>query len=125
MAAPEPQTLSPPGESAVPLPRDTDRWRRRIFRLFGGIPVTIAILLLAGVVVALFITRWDVWVGASVRQATDDAYVRSDMTPLSAKIEGYIRRVPVNDFQQVKQGDLLVEIEDIAGDNFNLVKSGI
>ena len=112
MAAPEPQTLSPPGESAVPLPRDTDRWRRRIFRLFGGIPVTIAIMLLAGVVVALFITRWDVWVGASVRQATDDAYVRSDMTPLSAKIEGYIRRVPVNDFQQVKQGDLLVEIED-------------
>ena len=63
-------------------------------------------------VVALFITRWETWVGASVRQITDDAYVRSDMTPLSAKIEGYVRRVPVNDFQQVKAGDLLIEIED-------------
>jgi membrane fusion protein, multidrug efflux system len=70
-------------------------------------------VLLAGAVVALFITRWDSWVGAATRQTTDDAYVRSDITPLSAKIEGYIRRVPVNDFQQVKQGDLLVEIEDV------------
>ena len=112
MAAPEPQTLTPPAEPTVPLPRDTARWRQRIFRLFGGIPVSIVILLLAGVVVTLFITRWDAWVGASVRQTTDDAYVRSDMTPLSAKIEGYVRRVPVNDFQQVKEGDLLVEIED-------------
>src|SRR5271165_3128888 len=112
MAAPEPQTLTPPAEPAVPLPRDTARWRQRIFRLFGGIPVSIAILLLAGVVVTLFITRWDAWVGASIRQTTDDAYLRSDMTPLSAKIEGYVRRVPVNDFQQLKEGDLLVEIED-------------
>jgi membrane fusion protein, multidrug efflux system len=37
---------------------------------------------------------------------------RSDITPLSAKIAGYIRRVPVNNFQQVKEGDLLVKIED-------------
>ncbi len=60
----------------------------------------------------LFATRWDLWVGESTRQTTDDAYLRSDITPLSAKIEGYVRRVPVNDFEQVKKGDLLVEIED-------------
>jgi hypothetical protein len=35
-----------------------------------------------------------------MRQTTDDPYVRSDITPLSAKVEGYVRRVPVNDFQQ-------------------------
>jgi len=112
MAAPEPQTLSPPVEPAAPLQRGTAGWRRRVFPLFSGFPVTTAILLLAGVVVTLFITRWDAWVGASIRQTTDDAYLRSDITPLSAKIEGYIRRVPVNDFQQVKQGDLLIEIEE-------------
>jgi membrane fusion protein (multidrug efflux system) len=112
MAAPEPQTLSPPAEPAAPLPHDGVRRRRRILRRLGGLPVTLAILLLAAMVIALFITRWDVWVGASVRQTTDDAYLRSDITPLSAKIEGYIRRVPVNDFQQVKEGDLLIEIED-------------
>jgi membrane fusion protein (multidrug efflux system) len=112
MAAPETRSLSPSSKPALPLPGDTALWRRRILRPLGGIPVTIALLLLAGVVVTLFITRWDVWVGASVRQTTDDAYVRGDITPLSAKIEGYVRRVPVNDFQQVKEGDLLVEIED-------------
>jgi hypothetical protein len=88
MAVSDPKTLSPPAEPAAPLPRDTNRWRRRIVRLLGGIPVAFAILLLASVTLALFITRWDTWVGASVRQSTDDAYVRSDITPLSAKIEG-------------------------------------
>jgi membrane fusion protein (multidrug efflux system) len=112
MVAPEPRSLSPSSEPAAPLPGDTALLRRRILRPLGGIPVTLALLLLAGVVVTLFITRWDVWVGASVRQSTDDAYVRGDITPLSAKIEGYVRRVPINDFQQVKEGDLLVEIED-------------
>jgi membrane fusion protein, multidrug efflux system len=111
MAASEPQALSPSG-APPPQPRDAGSRIRRLPRRFGGIAVTIAILLLATVVVTLFVTRWDVWVGASVRQTTDDAYVRSDITPLSAKIEGYIRRVPVNDFQQVKEGDLLIEIED-------------
>jgi membrane fusion protein, multidrug efflux system len=111
MAASEPQSLSPSG-TPPPQSADAGNWIPRLRRQFGGIWVTIAILLLAAVIVALFITRWDVWVGASVRQTTDDANLRSDITPLSAKIEGYIRRVPVNDFQQVKQGDLLVEIED-------------
>ncbi len=69
-------------------------------------------MLLAGALAVLFATRWDSWVGESVLQTTDDAYLRSDITPLSAKIEGHVRPVPVDDFQQVKKGDLLVEIED-------------
>src|SRR6266851_1746780 len=111
MAASEPQSLSPSG-APPPQLGTAGSWVQRLRRQFGGVWVTIAILLLAGVIVALFITRWDVWVGASVRQTTDDAYVRGDITPLSAKVEGYVRRVPVNDFQQVKEGDLLIEIED-------------
>src|SRR4029077_13159723 len=111
MAASEPQSLS--RSEAPPLqPSDAANRIRRLRRRLGSFSVTVAILLLAAAVVALFITRWDVWVGAPTRQTTDDAYVRSDITPLSAKIEGYIRRVPVNDFQQVKEGDLLIEIED-------------
>jgi membrane fusion protein, multidrug efflux system len=111
MTASEPQSLSP--SEAVPAQSgDVADRIRRLRRRLAGLSATIAILLLAGVVVALFIARWDVWVGASVRQTTDDANVRGDITPLSAKIEGYIRRVPVNDFQQVKEGDLLIELED-------------
>jgi membrane fusion protein (multidrug efflux system) len=73
--------------------------------------VRLAVLIAAGVIVILFATQWDRWVGLAVRQVTDDAYVRGDITPLSAQIEGYVPQVPVDDFQQVKQGQLLVEIE--------------
>jgi membrane fusion protein (multidrug efflux system) len=45
-------------------------------------------------------------------QSTDDAYLQADLTPLAAKVPGYIRRVPVQDFQRVKAGDLLAEIVD-------------
>src|SRR5271169_6191669 len=69
------------------------------------------LLIAAGVIVVLFATQWDRWVGISVRQVTDDAYVRGDITPLSAKVEGYVTRVAVDDFDRVKAGDLLVEID--------------
>src|SRR5277367_3587715 len=113
MATSEPQSASPSARTAPsPLPVAVESWGRRLWQRLRGISVALAILLLAGVLVGLFITRWDVWVGASVRQTTDDAYLRSDITPLSAKIEGYVRRVPVDDFEYVKKGDLLVEIVD-------------
>src|ERR1700737_5285903 len=72
----------------------------------------LTVLVAAAMVVVLFAAQSDHWVGLAVRQVTDDAYVRGDITPLSAKIEGYVRRVPVGDFQRVKAGDLLIEIED-------------
>jgi membrane fusion protein (multidrug efflux system) len=63
-------------------------------------------------VVVLFATQWDRWIGSSVRQETDDAYVQGDITPLSAQVDGYVRHVAVGDFQRVKAGDLLLEIDD-------------
>jgi hypothetical protein len=59
--------------------------------------VRLAVLSVAGIIVVLFATQWDRWVGLAVRQVTDDAYVRGDITPLSAHIEGYVRRVPVDE----------------------------
>jgi membrane fusion protein (multidrug efflux system) len=55
---------------------------------------------------------WNLWVGSAILQTTDDAYLQSDLTPLAAKSPGYVRSVPVQDFQKVKAGDLLVEIVD-------------
>lgn len=66
----------------------------------------------AGAIVLLFTTQWNRWVGDSTRQITDDAYIRGDVTPLSAQVDGYVRRVAVGDYQRVKKGDLLVEIDD-------------
>ena len=72
----------------------------------------LAVLAAAGIVVALFVTQWDRWVGDGTRQKTDDAYVQGDLTPLSAQVDGYVSQVPVDDFQYVKKGDLLIAIED-------------
>ncbi|HYZ43208.1 MAG TPA: efflux RND transporter periplasmic adaptor subunit, partial [Stellaceae bacterium] len=111
------QPLSSDHEAASVLSAPTQRappdmpWARR--RPWSGITlVRLAVLITAGVIVVLFATQCDRWVGLAVRQVTDDAYVRGDITPLSAQIEGYVRRVPVDDFQRVKEGEVLVEIED-------------
>ena len=101
--------LAPPAPAQT-APAQTPRARRRPW--FGPSLVRLAVLLAAGVIVILFTTQWNRWVGLSVRQVTDDAYVRGDITPLSAQVPGYVRRVLVDDFQRVKQGELLVEIED-------------
>jgi membrane fusion protein, multidrug efflux system len=101
MAQEQTASVAPPAGAAPP--------RRR---LTSGLVIRLAVLLAAAVIAVLFVTRWDVWTGAWTRQTTDDAYVRGDITPLSAKVEGYVVRVPVNDFQVVKAGDLLVQIDD-------------
>ena len=80
------------------------RWR--------GIAIRLFVLLLAGGLVALVAAQWDWWVGAARWQTTDDAYLTADLTPLAAKVPGYVRRVVVHDFQKVKAGDLLVEVVD-------------
>src|SRR5277367_4152140 len=44
-------------------------------------------------------------------ESTDDAQVDGHLMPLSARISGYVLKVNVNDNQQVKAGDVLVEID--------------
>jgi membrane fusion protein (multidrug efflux system) len=104
------EAAAAPPEPAQRAPAEIPQVGRR--RWFGISFVRLAILVAAGIIVLLFATQWDRWVGLSVRQVTDDAYVRGDITPLSAQVEGYVRRVPVDDFQRVKRGELLVQIED-------------
>jgi membrane fusion protein, multidrug efflux system len=52
------------------------------------------------------------WLGNRPDQVTDDAYLRADMTPLSTRISGTVRKVNVNDYQSVKAGQLLIELDD-------------
>ena len=77
-----------------------------------GVGIRLVILLLVGALIVVVAREWDWWVGSAVDQTTDDAYLQADVTPLAAKIAGYVRRIPVRDFQKVKAGDLLVEIVD-------------
>jgi membrane fusion protein, multidrug efflux system len=55
--------------------------------------------------------HWNRWTGAARYESTDDAYTFGDLTPLSAKVSGYVETVAVNDFQSVHKGDLIVRIE--------------
>lgn len=43
--------------------------------------------------------------------STDNAYVRADISLISAKIEGYVRAVPAAENHPVHAGDVLVEID--------------
>jgi len=71
------------------------------------------IVLLLAIAVVVTITRnWNAWEGGHVEQDTNDAYVRGDLTPLSTKVPGLVREVKVNDYQQVRKGDLLVQLDD-------------
>jgi membrane fusion protein (multidrug efflux system) len=55
--------------------------------------------------------HWNRWTGAARYEATDDAYTAGDVTPLSAKVSGYVATVAVTDYQTVRKGDLIVEID--------------
>ena len=55
---------------------------------------------------------WTTWGGNSAEQQTDDAYVRADMTPMSTRISGTVKRVDVEDYQAVTPGQTLVELDD-------------
>ena len=98
-SADEATVLPPPGREKRTLP-----WR--------GIGLRLFILLLAGGLVAFVAAEWDWWVGSARLQSTDDAYLQADLTPMAARVPGYVRRVLVNDFQRVKAGEPLVEIDD-------------
>jgi membrane fusion protein (multidrug efflux system) len=108
MATTEPQ--APPAPIPTAEPRAPAAPPRRYH--LGEIAVRLAVIVAALIVVALFSTHWDRWVGDATRQETDDAYVRGTVTPLSAQVDGYVKHVAVNDFDRVKAGDLLIEIDN-------------
>ena len=96
---------APEAEAAAAAPADapTARPKRKRGRVLGGIGG----LALIGAV-ALGYQYQAVW---SHQETTDNAYVRADITPVAAKIEGYVARLLVEDNQRVKAGDVLMVIE--------------
>ncbi len=106
MVTPAAKPTSPPEAPADERHDDakpTPRWKNY------GTPL---LVLLLAVAVLVTVTRnWNSWEGGHIEQATDDAYVRGDLTPLSTKVAGIVRNVDVSDYQQVHKGDLLVQLE--------------
>jgi membrane fusion protein, multidrug efflux system len=75
-------------------------------RKFALIIVAAIVLVLAGGV------GWHWWSSWRFQESTDDAYVQSDITVISPKVEGYLKDVRVEDNQQVKLGQVLFVIDD-------------
>jgi membrane fusion protein, multidrug efflux system len=70
------------------------------------------VLVVAALLFLVINGRWTPWFGRRAEQETDDAYVQADMTPLSTRISGTVRKMKVEDFDSVKASQVLVEIDD-------------
>src|SRR5215217_7495349 len=69
-----------------------------------------AFIALIGVLIVLY--AWDLPPFRSAVQSTENAMVRGQVTIISPQLSGYIVEVNVQDFQTVKQGQLLMRIDD-------------
>jgi membrane fusion protein, multidrug efflux system len=76
--------------------------------------VIIPLITLGVAAVLLFSIRgcWTSWEVGGAEQRTDDAYIRADLTPLSTRVSGTVRKIDVNDFEAVEPGQLLVQLDD-------------
>src|SRR3546814_14150622 len=52
------------------------------------------------------------WGAGDEAAATDNAYIRGDVTSLAPKVAGYVIAVEVKDNQVVRAGDILFRIDD-------------
>ena len=105
--APTPAQGAPPAtpqEHAATQPKARWPWLKSATPLL--------VLLLAVAVIVTLTRNWNAWEGGRAEQVTDDAFVRGDLTPLSTKVAGIVRSVSVTDYQRVRAGDLLVQLQD-------------
>ncbi|MBV6325533.1 HlyD family secretion protein [Duganella violaceipulchra] len=72
--------------------------------------IAFSFVALVGVLIVLYAWRLPPFSTAIV--ATENALVRGQVTLIGTQLPGYVVDVRVQDFQQVKQGDLLVLIDD-------------
>ncbi len=95
--------MSTPAEQVSP--DQTARRRRRVAGIAG-----FSLLALTGVALVLY--AWRLPPFTSSIQNTENASVHGQITLISPQVSGYVTQVPVQDFQQVKHGQLLVKIDD-------------
>lgn len=94
------------GDSSAPQPlyvteAPTGKGRKRFIML--------AILLVVGAVVIPY--GWQLWHYYRTHESTDDAYVVGDIMPMSARVNGTVLSVHVEDHQHVEAGQLLVQLD--------------
>jgi len=74
-------------------------WRLLVFVVAIGVIIVVS-------------TNWSRWEGGSGWQSTTDAYVQSDLTPIAAKVAGYLRELPIQDYERVHKDQILAQLVD-------------
>ena len=100
----EPVILDEQGEPVEPEPvRPASR--KPLYARRGFLIGVLIVLLIAATIGLRY------WLYARSHESTDDAFIDAHVTPVSPKVSGYIVKVHVQSNQQVKKGDLLVDID--------------
>jgi membrane fusion protein, multidrug efflux system len=74
-------------------------WRILVFIVAIGIVVVVS-------------SNWNRWEGGAGWQHTDDAYLQADLTPISSKVAGYLRELPIQDYERVHKDQVLAQLVD-------------
>jgi len=99
---PIPETSAVAAEATPQAPQTSSSWRDRLRNLNPFMKVAVvAVLILAGL-------TWYVFTG---RVTTDDAQVDCHITAVAPQVPGYVVNLFINDNTQVKEGDVLVQID--------------
>ena len=69
-----------------------------------------AAIAIIGVLIVLY--AWQLPPFSSAVETTENALIRGQVTIIGPQLAGYVYEVPVQDFQYVKAGDLLVRLDD-------------
>jgi multidrug resistance efflux pump len=109
------ETTTPPSATPAPAPvgptpsiAPTNEPRALRTRIVSSL--IFGVIALIGALLVLY--AWQLPPFSSVIQSTEDALVRGQVTIISPELSGYVFEVPVQDFQFVKAGDLLVRLDD-------------
>ncbi|MGD9838827.1 MAG: HlyD family secretion protein [Afipia sp.] len=101
-------TSTPPPPSPNPTPAPD---RPSASATLRRLAIPLACIAAAALFVAVATISWDEWISSARIQTTNDAYVRAEVSQLSSRVAGEVKTVAVRDYQRVKAGDLLVEID--------------
>ena len=80
-------------------------------RLRRVVRVVLFSLIFAALIAAAAHYGWQWWTVEQYRESTNNAYIRSEITPISAKIPGYVAAVLVSDNQRVAKGTMLLALQ--------------
>jgi membrane fusion protein (multidrug efflux system) len=72
----------------------------------------ILVFIVAIGIIIIVTTNWGRWEGGAGWQTTNDAYLQADLTPISAKVGGYLRELPVQDYERVHKDQVIAQLVD-------------